>query len=98
MNHLLLQFALRGVYAQYPWLPNHACGSCPSVEAEELALALDWFAQEGPPINLRRSAYALKRDVEDASGQHVGERAFAAAAVIAGYDLRLTKGNTIYLV
>lgn len=97
MNSALAKFALAGVLAENPWLQEFECENCPAVEERDFQSAVEWFTDLREPINLRRCAYSLKSEVEIVCGHHVGQRAFLAAAIAAGYSVRFAKTGTAYL-
>jgi hypothetical protein len=98
MNPSIAMFTLTGIIADNPWLADFECHGCPSVEAHEFHVAYEWLTAQREPLNLRRSAYSLKGEIERETKEHVGERAFLAAAIACGYSVRLAqKTGTAYL-
>ena len=93
----LAMFALEGVLEANPWLRDFECPSCPAVEAEDFHACYTWFTTLREPLNLRRGAYSLKSEVEKLTGEHVGQRAFLAAAIAAGYSVRFSQSGAAYL-
>lgn len=80
------------------WLRDFECPNCPAVEANDFDVAYEWFVALRAPLNLRRCAYSLKAEVEKVCVEHIGQRAFLAAAIAAGYSIRFAqKTGTAYL-
>jgi hypothetical protein len=94
MTPHLAQFVLSGILAQHPWLIDHECRGCPAVEASDFLRAYDWLIEQPKPVSSRRSCYSLKHEAE--RGEHIGERAFIAAGIAAGYRVKL-RNNVAFL-
>lgn len=98
MERSLAMFTLTGIIAENPWLEEFECPRCPSVEAADFHNAYTWFTELREPLNLRRCAYSLKSEAEKLCGEHIGQRAFLAAAIAAGYSIRFAeRTGTAYL-
>ena len=77
--------------AANPWVAQYDCPDCPAIELLQFRTAFSYLSlcRQRQTIYYGRSCYSLKHDCEDATGHYVSERAYIAAAILAGFTTKV---------